>query len=351
MRLMLFDWRINMVESNLGELRQFLGTSPEELTGMTETQAVDYVEGTKFYRGVEEIEVQLVPGSYASNPYRALYTMATATWGDVWATDRWEKVSPEARFEAVKAVLGRKTLPNAMEVPSFMFEIAGPSRSSFDQVARARIGAVFGSMGWRDNSHAAIGFRVPEAIYDDLDSFAAFKAVTRFAKRGYIDYLRRGQGNWQDARAMLPISACHRYTFGINYMALQNFMAKRLMFSEQADTVATAWLMRLAVMTEFPLLGRYLRPASDHARRCVEHVGDEFAQAFGNLFRCSGRWPCDVADDRYTFNVACTSRESLMEQLQIVIPRGDQNLPGTETWDSLAISDRLLLGERRESSF
>ena len=37
-------------------------------------------------------------------------------------------------------------------------------------------------------------------------------------------------------------------------MALQNFMSKRLMFNEQADTVATAWLMRKRVQKKFPLL-------------------------------------------------------------------------------------------------
>ena len=153
-----------MTENNLWELRKFLGTMPQE----------DSIESTEFYQGVKDIQVDLVPGSYASNPYRALYTMATATWGGVWDTDRWEQVSPKARFDVVKAVLGRKTLPNAMEVPTFMFEIAGPSRSSFDQVARARIGAVFGSMGVRDNNHANIGFRVPDSIWNDTGRLEVF---------------------------------------------------------------------------------------------------------------------------------------------------------------------------------
>ena len=322
--------------TELYQLRQFLGTAPQD--------ALIDVEETKFYRGVEGVEVDLIPGSFPSNPYRSLYTMATATWGGVWETNRWNQVSPEARFEVVKAVLGRRTLPNAMEVPSFMFEIAGPSRSSFDQVARARIGAVFGSMGWRDNCHANIGFRVPDTVYDDPEMLKAFQEVVYHAKREYVRVLLTGQSNWQDARAMLPISACHRYTFGINYMSMQNFMSKRLQFNEQADTVATAWLMREQVADQFPLLARYLRPASDHARRCVEHVGDEFAQAFSNLFRCSGRWPCDVASDKYQFNSSCTSRDKLMEQLKIYIPLGNEDLPGGETWDTLSLWDRHLFG-------
>ena len=319
----------------LWELRKFLGTMPQE----------DSVESTEFYSGVDNIFVDLVPGSYTQNPYRALFTMATATWGGVWDMGRWEEVSPEARFAVVNAVLSFKTLPNAMEVPTFMFEIAGPSRSSFDQVARARIGAVFGSMGWRDNNHANIGFRVPDSIAADPDRLASFKSVCHHAKYQYIRTLETGQSNWQDARAFLPISACHRYTFGINFMALRSFCSKRCQFNEQADTVATAWLMRYQVEQVFPLLASYLRPASDHARRCTEHVGDEFAQAFGNLFRCSGRWPCDQAGAEYTFNESCSDRQTMMSQLGIYIPEGREELPGHYTFKSLSLSDRLLFEE------
>ena len=321
-----------MAESNLWELRKFLGTHPED----------SGVEETVFYQGVKGIEVSLVPGSWSQNPYRSLFTMATATWGDVWATDRWEQVSPQARFEVVKAVLGRKTLPNAMEAPNFMFEISGLSRSAFDQIARARIGAVFGSMGMRDNHHAGIGFRVPDSIWNDEKRLESFKESCLRAKKEYVDILLTGQSNWQDARAVLPMSMCHRFTANFSYMSLQNFMSKRLQFNEQADTVATAWLMRNKLLKKFPLLATYLRPSSDHAKKCTEHVGDEFAQAFGNLFRCSGRWPCDQSDMSYTFNESCSNRGIIMDQLNIYIPAGDEKLPGSETWETLTPSDKVL---------
>ena len=324
--------------TELWERRRAMGIAPlEEGSGET-----------KFFRGVEEIKVGLVPGSYPSNPYRSLYTMATATWGGVWDVERWETVTPEARFDVVKAVIGRKSLPNAMEVPSFLFEIAGPSRSSFDQMARARIGAVFGSMGWRDNNHSDIDFRVPDTIWDNDVAFAEFTEVIKYMKSGLGDYLETPHANWQDGRAFIPISACHRYTMGINYMALQNLMSKRLMFSEQPDTVATAWLIREEVLRAFPLLGRYLRPQSDHSQRCMEHVGDEVAQSFGNLFKCSGRWPCDMAAERFTFEGSCTDREVIMEQLGIYIPEGPEDLPGDETFEDLTMGDRYLfcLGDK-----
>ena len=38
----------------------------------------------------------------------------------------------------------------------------------------------------------------------------------------------------------------------------------------------------------------------------------------------------------------CSNRESMMEQLNIYIPAGDEDLPGSETWDSLMPSDKVL---------
>lgn len=300
---------------NFWEFREWIGTKP----------SVNVVEETKFYRGVESINVHLV--DHSVNPYKSIFTMATSTWGGVWKTNKWESTSPEARLYVVLAVLNRKCLPNAMESVSFTFEIAGPSRSSFDQVARARVGSVFSSMGWRDNNHSDIGFRVPEGIWVDEKRRKRFIEGRLRDKQDYVDDLKTGQSNWQDARAVLPISALHRWSMAMNYMALTGFMGHRLMFSEQADTVATAWLMRERVKEKFPLLASYLRPASDFAKKCVEHVGDEMAQAFGNLFRCSGRWPCELASDKYSFNTACSDRSTMMSQLGIYIPEGSEDLP------------------------
>ena len=260
-----------------------------------------------------------------------------------WATKKWDQVSPEARFYVVKAVLNRKSLPNAMESPSFTFEIAGPSRSSFDQIARARIGVVIGSMGWRDNNQSDIGFRVPEHVWQNDEEKAKFIRGCLETKEWYNEYLKTGQSNWQDARAIIPISATHRWSMAMNYMAMQGFMSKRLMFSEQADTVATAWLMRQRIIEKYPLLGSYLRPASDWARKGVEHVGDEMAQAFGCLFRCSGRWPCDMADEKFTFNTSCSDRDTMMHQLGIYIPEGNEDLPDPNmAYDELDPSDERI---------
>ena len=300
---------------NFWEFREWLGTKPSS----------NVEEETKFYRGVEGIEVRLV--DHSINPYKSIFTMATSTWGNVWKTNKWESTSPEARLYVVLAVLNRKCLPNAMESVSFTFEIAGPSRSAFDQIARARIGSVFSSMGWRDNHHGDIGFRIPEYVWQNEEYRQKFIEEALRIKKWYTEYLKMGQSNWQDARAIIPISALHRWSMAMNYMALTGFMSQRLQFSEQADTVATAWLMRERIKEKFPLLASYLRPASDWSRKCTEHVGDEMAQSFGNLFRCSGRWPCDLASDKYSFNTACSDRKIMMKQIGIYIPEGPEDLP------------------------
>jgi len=323
-----------IIKKNIWEFRDWIGTRPSE----------NPVQETKFYRGVEDISVSLVDWSH--NPYKGMFTIATATWGGVWQTDKWSKVSPEARFMVVNAILHRKSLPNAMETPSFVFEIAGPSRSAFDQIVRVRIGSVTGSMGWRDNNHSNIGFRVPDGIWKDDERRQRFIKGRLQDKQDYVDELATGQSNWQDARSTLPISALHRWSIAFNFMSLSNFMAKRLMFNEQADTVATAWLMRERLSERFPLLAMFCRPASDWSRKCTEHVNDEMSQAFGCLFRCSGRWPCDLADDKYSFNESCSDRKTIMTQTGIYIPEGVEGMPSLDmSYNSLNDKDKKLFEE------
>jgi thymidylate synthase ThyX len=313
------------MRSKLEKVRQEIGTLPKR-TGLVET---------RFYPGVTGIKVRLV--DWPANPFKALVTMVTSTWGGTWDTNRWAKLSPESRLHVILSVLNRKTLPNAMESLSFTFEVSGLSRSAFDQIARARIGAVFASMGWRDNEHGQIGFRVPQSIWRDPHKRAVFIEGRERDKEDFMKMLAVG-GNWQDARAALPISATHRFTCSFTFMALQNFMSKRLRFNEQEDTVATAWLMREVLKEKFPLFAQWLRPADDWVKRCLEHDGNEF----GNLFRCSGRWPCEQASDEFTFASVCSDRDTLCDQLGIHIPLGDEDYPDAHvSLDNLELVDRL----------
>ena len=309
------------------ELREIMGTNPKDGVALK----------TEFFEGVRGINVEIY--DYPTNPYKSLFNMATSTWGN--KINKWPATSIEGRFFVVKAVLDFKSLPNAMEAPSFTFGVERCSRSAFDQIARARIGAVFASMGWRDNDHSDIGFRVPQSIWDDEFTRKAFIEVCKTAKTFYHDLVNRGISNWQDARAALPISACHNFSHAMNYMALRNFMGKRLKFCEQADTVAVAWLMRERIIDKFPLLGSYLRPACDGSGICGYHQEYAMSEAFGCLFKECGRNKCLATDEYATFNKSCTDKDTLIEQLEIKIPNADEDKPVTEV-GNLKMSDRIL---------
>jgi thymidylate synthase ThyX len=288
------------------DLRRAMGTLPD--------QGVELK--TEFHRGVEGIAVQLL--DWPTRPYRALFDMATSTWGK--KIDKWPDVSPENRHRVVKAVLDYKSLPNAMEAISFTFGIEGLSRSAFDQIARARIGSVFASMGWRDNDHSDAAFRIPEALWKDEAARVLTQVTAITEKRAYHTLVATGQHNWQNARSVMGIFFEHRFSCAFNYLALRNFCAKRLKFCEQEDTVATAWLMRERVREMFPLLGEHLVPGCDNKGRCDYHEAESMSEAFGCLFRGCGRWP-----DPYpysTFNESCSDEQTIANQARIAIPHG-----------------------------
>jgi thymidylate synthase ThyX len=328
----------------LRHLRQLMGTAPEVAPPLE----------TRFYRGVEGIRVDLLEAS--TNPYRAIYAMATSTWG-TWKTsivDRWLDASPEARLAVVRAVLEHHALPLAMEAPQFTFTVENLSRWSFDQLARARLGVVFASMGTRDNNHKDLAFRFHEATFRGGRA-KRFAQLALEAKRVYAETVDAGAGSWQEARTALPICCVHRFTFSINYAALRNLCASRMTFSEAEDTVAVAWLLRdrLLQADAFPLLGAYLRPACDYAGACRYHRAHTMSEAFGCLFRSCGRNPVKSAPGNpsldyevATFNESCSDRQTISAQLGIHIPCADEDRP--ETFEP-APRDRWLLGFRPRS--
>jgi len=313
---------------DVDRMREAMGTAPD-----TNVELI-----TPIFEGVKGIKVELYDACV--NPYKAMFNMATSTWGK--HIDKWPDVSPENRFAVVKALLEFKALPSAMEHPVFCFGVERCSRSAFDQIARARIGVVFSSMGWRDNDHSDIGFRIPQAIYDSEHLPNVIEALEH-CKSIYHELVKSGQANWQDARAVIPISAIHRFSMSINYLALRNFCNKRLKFCEQADTVAVAWLMRKRVLEAFPLLGSYLRPSCDGRGVCEYHQSYSMSEAFGCLFKACGRNPEQGGQDEYaTFNNSCTDAKTLSEQLGIKIPGPKEDLP-PKSWEDLKESDRDLL--------
>ena len=316
-----------MKNDNISSLRKIMGTVPK----------INVKLETPFFEGVRDIKVELF--DYPVNPYLAIFNMATSTWGN--RINKWDDTSTEGRLWVIKSVLEFKSLPNAMESISFTFGVENCSRSAFDQIARSRIGAVYSSMGWRDNDHSDIGFRVPQSIWNNLEERERFISLCLLAKEYYHGLVKSGKSNWQDARAYLPISACHNFSMAMNYMALRNFMGKRLKFCEMADTVAVAWLMRERVMEKYPLLGSYLRPSCDWKGKCEYHQNNMMSEAFGCLLKECGRNVCLASDNYAIFNYACSDRDVIQEQLGMKIPLADEDMP-VDGYDDLLPSDKLL---------
>jgi len=331
--------------AELARLRELMGTAPSSAPPFE----------TRFYRGVEGIRVDLLDGPV--NPYKAMYCMATATWG-TWSSsslDRWEDAAPESREAVVRAVLAGQALPLALEAPKFTFSVENLSRWAFDQIVRARLGFVAASMGTRDNNHLDIAFRFHEATFRSAGKLSDLVALAREAKFVYRRIVEIGRGSWQEARTALPISVVHRFVCSVNYAALKNLCARRMTFSEAEDTVAVAWLLRdrLAKSDAFPLLAAYLRPRCDFVGACCYHRAHAISEAFGCLFRSCGRNPVRSApgnpelDYEYAeFNESCSDRETIAAQLGIRIPTAGEDRPEDFR---LTTRDRFLLGYTPES--
>jgi hypothetical protein len=295
---------------------------------------------TVFVRGVEGIEVDLLDGPM--NPYRSLYVMALSTWthfGD-WGRKRWREADVETRIAVVRMVLAAKALPLAMESPKFAFDVSGCSRSSFDQIARARVGVVFASLGSRDNDFSATPFRISEATWRDPARLERKKAAIFAAHAAYVTEIAyRGGDYWsptfETCREQLPLSVCWRVVMSINFAALRGFCARRMTFSEQSDTVAVAWLIRDRLMKSdaYPLLGAWLRPRCDFVRKCTFHVPGDDSEIFRGLNVTCGRnplaAPCDYVAEFADHQCPSTDPEAFKAQIGVKIPDPDEERPET----------------------
>lgn len=283
---------------------------------------------TPFYRGVEGISVKLIEST--ENPYKAMYTMAAATWGK--KIDKWADTPVEGRIAVVKGVLEGKTLPAVQEASMFTFAFEKVSRWAFDQIARQRLGVVFGSMGTRDNNHLDMGFRVHESIWKDEEKLRRFKETCLLAKENYKYFVEQGMGSWQEARALLPISCLHNFSGTYNYAAVKSFCGKRMQACEAEDVVAVAFLMRHEIEKRFPLLAKYLRPSCDWGRTCTYHQAYSMSEAFGALFDSCGRWPEKGENEGKTYqyshqNGSCSDYQTIQDQIGIKVIMGEDDRP------------------------
>jgi len=292
------------------------------------------------------------------NPYKAMVAAATATWGSglngyqEGSMNKWGKLSPQARYVVVIAVLTGNTLPQAAEPVDFQFEFNGIPRHTFDQYARMRIGGSVQSIGCRDNSKLDAPLVLYPNLYDDLNSDKEFKDqfenYVKVMKDMYETILNRGAGSYQEARAVLPMSYNHSFVSNINFLALQGQSSRRLMACEESTIQWMFVKMRNEVENHFPLLANYLRPACDRAKKCIYSGGAEgLAKYFSSLYQGCGRW--DDPHSYAEFNRSCSSPSELKK----VCEEQGYNLPDPDEWinftefdyNKLDPKDRILFEE------
>jgi hypothetical protein len=226
------------------QLRKVMGTLPSESPQ----------EKTEFKSLEDSIEVTLE--DYSTNPYRALFSSSTATWGDNNYIQKWPLTSIEGKLEVIKACLMHKTLPQCKEAAMFTFRVKGTPRWLFDYHAQNVNFCFFMSSGVRDNSRQDCDIVKNEFDKNDKDIFLKLKELYTFT-------LGSDKGSWQSSRSFLPLSFAHHYFFGQNMLSIvstKGFHASGK-FKDTDEDQGLLIIYKKAVKqigTKFPLLALYL---------------------------------------------------------------------------------------------
>ncbi len=306
-------------------------------------------DSTTFYKGCEGIDVELIEAP--RNPYKVLFELAVATWGNERFETQWERTSPENRFRVVKAVLSGHALPTLLESINFQFIVRRVSRAAFDQHARQRFSAFF-SIGTRDNSRLDAGVRIPTTFYhenptpEQAQLLEDVKAHHLNFKSLYKRILDAGL-SFEDARVVVPEAVTHHYKFVSNYSALKMFLAQRLQACEMADIVGTAILIRQRIDEKFPLLASHLTPGCDKAKKCtyrgqLASADTTAVDMFSALFSGCERWPDRIP--YATFHTPCSSYEKINQELGTDF-RGPKDWVHYKDFASLTPSDLAMMTE------
>jgi thymidylate synthase ThyX len=286
---------------------------------------------TPFYTLADmKVEMQDSP----VNPYKTMVNMALQTWR---GGSKWGELSPDTRFEIMKLILQKKALPLAVEHPVFSFQIDHIDRSSFDQLARARVGIVFSSKGQKDDNLHTTGFIVPTAILGtEFEEEVKVKVLE--CKILYDKMYKAGLPNWC-LRSVLPMYVDHSFMFSANFAAIQNLLAKRLETTEQEGCVAFSILVREEIKKKYPLLAEYLRPACDGAKKDLNAAFNGFSDIVGVPHVSDNRQP-GYDDSKYNakHKTPCTDIIKVEKMIGKHLP-----LPGEYidyAWETLPEIDR-----------
>lgn len=283
---------------------------------------------------LKDLKVTLV--DYHVNPYKSMFEMALQTWG---APHKWNRTSPELRFEVVKGVLDKKALPLALEAPHFSFEIENITRAGFDQIARTRQGVVFAARGFKDNNLNYLIPTCPECMIEDAEALLSYARVCGSAKAAY-SFLQEKYPNWV-ARYVVLMNSAYNFFMCIDFAALQKMCSNRMETTEMQDVVATAWLLREAIKTKFPLLAEYLRPNCDWKQKDTTTYVNGFADELGVIHGSDNRWPGFKSfKGQVRHKEPCSDIKLIAKECKIEIPgpKAWKNY----TWETLADTDREL---------
>lgn len=324
-----------MDKKAIDNLREVCGTLPNR----------DLQEISSIFYGNTMLEIELI--DEPKNMYKAIFALATATWGNNTYQNKWRKVSPLERYIVVASALKGKTLPTALEAPKFTFQVRGTPRHCFDQMARSRIGSGFGSIGCRDNSKADASF----ILYSEYEKMNRGLKNYIFlhlemAKATYMKIISQGGESWQVARSVLPMSYHHPFVFNQTLLALIGQSKRRLCFGEEEFICGIHWKIRdMFDHRGLRLISNALRPACDFAGKCLYSKSDG-SELFSNLFAGCGR---HLSDSEYAeWNKSCTDKKTLERQTGITIPGPEEYIDFTldkSGFSKLGIGDLVLLDE------
>lgn len=226
------------------ELRKIMGTLPSERP----------VKKTEFKTLEQSLEITLE--DYSTNPYRAIFTSCTSTWGDDDFKQKWPITSPEGKFEVLKAAFCHATLPQCKEAVMFTFRVKGTPRWLFDYHAQTVNFCFFMSSGVRDNSRLDASIVKDHFSEKDKEIYFKLKDLYEFT-------LGSDQGSWQSARSFLPLSFAHHYHFGQNLLSIvstRGFHANGRFKNNYEDQSLLIIYKEVAkqIGKKFPLLELYL---------------------------------------------------------------------------------------------
>jgi len=211
-------------------------------------------------------------------------------------------------------------LPLAVEHPVFSFAVDHIDRSSFDQLARARLGIVFASKGQKDDYLDSLGFVIPTRLVGTKYE-AAIKSHAIRSKELYHEMQQDNIPNWS-RRCILPMYSEHSFIFSANLMAIQGLVSKRLETTEQEGCVAFSLLVREAIKTQYPLLTNWLRPSCDFAKRDMTSAYNGFSDIVSVPHSSDNRQPgYDKTKYPPTWDEPCSDMLAIEKMLNVTLPK------------------------------